>query len=198
MSLFRARSNPPAWLIVGLGNPGPRYEHTRHNAGFKALDALAASDDVRTTQWIVKADALLCSAHIKDVDKIELAKPQAFMNNSGSSVKRLCAHFGLEAPQVLVVHDDLDLPAGTLRLKVGGGHGGHNGLRDIIARIGPGFTRLRVGIGRPPGQMSAYDFVLQEIKATTLEDFEVTTAQAVDVLLYALREGTPAAMTKYH
>jgi len=120
------------------------------------------------------------------------------MNNSGPSIKRLCAHYDLTVSEVVVVHDDLDLPAGTLRLKVGGGHGGHNGLRDIIDRIGPDFTRLRIGIGRPPGQMPAYDFVLQQIKGATLEDLGVSINQALDILLYALREGTPAAMTRYH
>lgn len=148
-------------LIVGLGNPGPAYEHTRHNAGFWFVDELA---------HIYKASFRTDSKFGGDVCQISvdgcslwLLKPMGFMNRSGSPTARLAGFYKIERPQILVVHDDLDLPPGAVRLKRGGGHGGHNGLRDLIAQLGGNdFSRLRLGIGHPGTASEVVDFVLRK------------------------------------
>ncbi len=137
-------------LVAGLGNPGPRYADTRHNAGFWLLDRLAAGRGL----VFRRAAKFLGDLAEADFDgRVWLLKPETFMNRSGQSVGALAAFYRIPPEQVLVVHDDLDLPPGTVRLKRGGGHGGHNGLRDILACLGsPDFLRLRVGVGHPgPG-----------------------------------------------
>lgn len=182
-------------LIVGLGNPGSQYAATRHNAGFMTIDAYAAT--VRHSFWFPKANASVCT--VKEAEgKLVLAKPQTFMNRSGSAVKRLAAHYGFDLEDVLVIHDDLDLPAGTLRVKVGGGHGGHNGLRDIVAIWGADFARLRVGIGRPPGQMPADRHVLQPLRNEILDDFMASIDEAAEILAYILSDGVQAAQNRYN
>lgn len=139
-------------LIVGLGNPGPEYEATRHNVGFWFVDALAHS-----ARASFKPEAKFFGAACKlslplggaENKECWLLKPVTFMNRSGQAVASLAAFYKIPVNKVLVVHDDLDLPAGSVRLKQGGGHGGHNGLRDIIAHLGDNFLRLRIGIGHP-------------------------------------------------
>jgi PTH1 family peptidyl-tRNA hydrolase len=184
---------PP--LIVGLGNPGPEYEHTRHNAGFAVVDAYAA--ELGVNYWRLASNTLVGEGVYRG-EKIVLAKPQAFMNLSGGPVKGLLSRYGLDVGDVLVIHDELDLPAGTLRLKLGGGHAGHNGLRSLHQSIGADFARLRVGIGRPPGRMSARAWVLQRMSGEALEDFEVTCARAVPVVRAALEDGLTRAMNEYN
>lgn len=135
------------WLIVGLGNPGPTYRRNRHNVGFQVADGLAAA---ALGRWRSAPDAVWCPLRLAGTPAL-LCKPHTFMNRSGQAVARLAAHHGIPAARTLVVHDDVDLPFGTLRLKAGGGHGGHNGLRSIVAELGDsGFLRVRLGIGRPP------------------------------------------------
>ncbi len=145
-------------LIVGLGNPGPQYESTRHNAGFWFLDMVAeqrgASFRVDTKMHGEVAKAAI------NGDPVWLLKPSTFMNRSGQSVSALASYYKIPVASVLVVHDELDLPPGQLRLKLGGGHAGHNGLRDITAHMGSEFMRLRVGIGRPDHSGSVTDYVL--------------------------------------
>jgi PTH1 family peptidyl-tRNA hydrolase len=182
-------------LVVGLGNPGAQYANTRHNAGFKTLDAFATNN--RHTLWFPKSQALACS--LKDsADKTVLAKPQTFMNRSGGPVAKLMSQYDVPLEGLIVIHDDLDLPAGALRIKLGGGHGGHNGIRDIIDRVGPGFIRIRVGVGRPPGRMPADRFVLQEMRGQDLEEFAVTVEQAAEALSYTLSNGMIAAQNHYN
>ncbi|MCS6901757.1 MAG: aminoacyl-tRNA hydrolase, partial [Myxococcales bacterium] len=136
------------FLVAGLGNPGPRYADTRHNFGFLALDALAArlgAEPFRET-----FSAQIARARFGQ-EELVLLKPQTFMNLSGQSIQPAAAFFKVPAPAVLVLHDELDLPFGTIRVKQGGGHAGHNGLRSLIDRLGtPDFLRVRLGIGRPP------------------------------------------------
>jgi len=143
-------------LLVGLGNPGSKYAETRHNIGFRFVDMLAKSEGLRfaaaprfhaeTASWE--------SAH----GRILLAKPQTFMNNSGEAVGALARYYQLEEPDIIVVHDDLDLPCGKIRIKTGGGHGGHNGLRSIHAHLPTAaYVRVKIGIGRPPhGDITAW------------------------------------------
>lgn len=186
---------PGPRLIVGLGNPGDEYRDTRHNAGFKVIDALA--DELGVSYWKLRDGALAGEVTYKG-EKLILAKPQQFMNRSGSPVKGLCSHYGLSVTDLLVIHDELDLPSGTLRLKVGGGHAGHNGLRSLHERLGDDYSRLRVGIGKPEGRQPAADYVLQRLKGASLEDFEVTIKQAVPIVICAVEEGMETAMNRYN
>ncbi len=134
------------WLIVGLGNPGPTYRRNRHNVGFRVASGLAAAHGGR---WRTAPDGVWCHLRLADTPSV-VCKPYTFMNRSGQAVARLAALHQISPARIIVIHDDVDLPVGTLRLKAGGGHGGHNGLRSIIADLGdPGFKRVRLGIGRP-------------------------------------------------
>jgi len=182
-------------MIIGLGNPGAEYEDTRHNAGFRVIDALA--EELGARYWKTAGNALAAEVSFKG-DRVVLVKPQSFMNRSGGPVKGLLRHCGYTVSDLLIIHDELDLPAHTLRLKQGGGHAGHNGLRSIIDAIGADFARLRIGIGRPPGQMPADRFVLQKLSADALEEFKVTCAQAAPIALAALELGTPKAMSLHN
>ncbi len=149
------------WLIAGLGNPGPQYEHTRHNVGFWWLDQLA--DDLNATFSVdSKYHGQLAQCQYSG-HKLFLLKPLVFMNRSGQSVAALANFYKIPSSNILVIHDELDLPAGTTRLKSGGGHGGHNGLRDIIARTGgKDFLRCRIGIDHPGDSRQVSDYVLSK------------------------------------
>ncbi len=145
-------------LIVGLGNPGSKYEPTRHNAGFWFLDLIAERHGVQ-----FRVDTKLHGEVARidlDGNQIWLLKPTTFMNRSGQAVSALAGYYKIPVESVLVAHDELDLPPGQLRIKQGGGHAGHNGLRDIIAHMGKEFVRLRVGIGRPEHSGPVTDYVL--------------------------------------
>ena len=183
-------------MIVGLGNPGPEYAQTRHNAGFWLADLLAQQHGgrFRTER---KFAAELATVAIQGADVL-LLKPQTFMNRSGGSVQAAAAYLKIPVEQILVVHDDLDLPPGDARLKQGGGHGGHNGLRSMISHLGPGFWRLRLGIGHPGNRAEVIDYVLQR---PSRED-EVLIQQAVTdsagVIPILLGSGDQPAMHKLH
>jgi peptidyl-tRNA hydrolase, PTH1 family len=144
--------------IIGLGNPGPEYEATRHNAGFWFVDQLADSARV-VLRPEAKFHGSFGRARIAGEDVL-LLKPSTFMNRSGRAAQALCQFYKVAPDDVLVAHDELDLPAGTMRLKVAGGHGGHNGLRDLHAQIGPAYRRLRVGIGHPGDKSMVLNYVL--------------------------------------
>ncbi|MGA9856161.1 MAG: aminoacyl-tRNA hydrolase [Gammaproteobacteria bacterium] len=148
-------------LVVGLGNPGADYVLTRHNAGFWFVDALARAHGV-SYRHERKFSGEVCRLTLAESD-LRLLKPDTFMNRSGQSVQAMTAYLKLPPEAILVAHDDLDLPAGTVRLKQGGGHGGHNGLKDIIERLGENFLRLRFGIGRPQHGEEVIDYVLQRV-----------------------------------
>jgi PTH1 family peptidyl-tRNA hydrolase len=185
-------------FIVGLGNPGPDYADTRHNAGFKVIDALAS--EFGANYWKTSGGALYAEAKHRD-ERIVLIKPQRFMNDSGPPVRGLLKAYGYKEGDVsdlLVVHDELDLPDGVNRLKQGGGHAGHRGILSISQAIGPDYARLRVGVGRPPGQMPAVKFVLQPLSGDTLEEFEATVANAVTIAIAAIETGVQAAMNRYN
>lgn len=178
-------------LIAGLGNPGEEYAATRHNAGFRSIDALA--ERLGVSYWKNQCGAevalvkLLCSDGPRE---LVLAKPQSFMNTSGGPISKLCAEYGVEVSELLVIHDELDLDAGDVRIKVGGGHAGHNGLKSIIDKMGShDFTRVRVGIGMPPGRMSVVDWVLKEYRGADLEEFDAVCGQAADAAELAAKQG---------
>lgn len=183
-------------LVVGLGNPGSRYERTRHNAGFMVVGLLG--ENLRASYWRDEAGAKVATVRLGD-DELILAKPQTFMNVSGAAVAKIVKAEGLAPRDVIVVHDDADLPEGTVRAKAGGGHGGHNGLRSVSAELGTGdYLRVRVGIGRPPGRQECADYVLEPMSrqaAERLDDIVPTAAQCV---MHILERGIESAMQEYN
>jgi len=183
-------------MIVGLGNPGSEYERTRHNAGFLVVDLLG--ENLRATYWKDQASAKVAVVRFDDGDLV-LSKPQTFMNVSGGSVKRLAEDYDVDLAEMIIVHDDIDLPAGEVRVKRGGGHGGHNGLRSLHEKLGTdAYLRVRVGVGRPPGRMDSADYVLQPLKGEAWEQFEAQIPTAAQAVLTILEQGVDAAMRDYN
>jgi PTH1 family peptidyl-tRNA hydrolase len=178
-------------LVVGLGNPGLEYAHTRHNAGFMAVEALAARLGV--SYWKDACGARVGAGRLmreNGLVEVVLAMPQSYMNTSGGPVSKLCRAYETDTTTTLIIHDELDIPAGDVRLKLGGGAGGHNGLKSIIASLGTNdFCRVRMGIGRPPGRQDPADYVLRELKGEALEDMRVTAQDAADAVELILAEG---------
>jgi PTH1 family peptidyl-tRNA hydrolase len=187
---------PTPLLIIGLGNPGRGYRHNRHNIGFQILDALAEDLGARFTR--VQANALVTDARLEGV-RLILAKPQTFMNNAGQSVSSLDRFFKLPPEQILAVHDDLDLPLGSLRLRPGGGSGGHRGLGSIVEHLGlAAFPRLRFGIGRPPGTMDPADYVLQDFGPLEQDIVTASLERAVACIRTFALDGIQTAMTQFN
>lgn len=177
-------------IVCGLGNPDAEYAHTRHNAGFATIDALAARHGVR--YWKSEAGAQVASISVAGADgkrrEVLLAKPMSYMNTSGGPLSKLARAHRVRPEEILVVHDEVDLAAGEVRLKLGGGLNAHNGLRSIADKLGSrDFARVQFGIGRPPGRMAVADYVLRELKGGFLDEFELTVERAADVVEDALR-----------
>ena len=189
---------PQTWLVVGLGNPGTQYEQTRHNVGQMVVDELAARRGERFRAH--KAGARVAETWLRaGADKIVLAKLNCFMNVSGGPVAGLAKFYGIDPGHVVVVHDELDIPFDALKLKVGGGHGGHNGVRDIAKALGtPDFARVRVGIGRPPGRQDPADWVLSPFGATERKSLPLVLSDAADAVEQLIDEGLLAAQQKHH
>ncbi|NYF17414.1 PTH1 family peptidyl-tRNA hydrolase [Microbacterium sp. AK009] len=189
---------PDTWLVVGLGNPGPRYERTRHNVGQLVLDELADRRDAPFRAH--RAHARVAETWLRPGGaKLILAKPNSFMNVSGGPVSQLARFYRTEPERLVVVHDELDIPFDTVRLKSGGGHGGHNGVRDVAAALGsPAFTRVRVGIGRPPGRQDAADWVLQPFSAGDREAVSMLVSDAADAVEDIIEHGLVAAQQRFH
>lgn len=186
------------WLIVGLGNPGPEYASQRHNVGFMVVDALAGRLGLKLSRHR-RAHALVAEGRIRPGGaRIQLVEPLSFMNRSGGPTSTLLQAAKLPTSQVIVIHDELDLGFGTLRLKQGGGHGGHNGLRDIIAAVGADFIRLRFGIGRPPGQQDAADFVLRPFATSERAELGVLIEEAADAVTDVIEHGLIPTQQRLH
>ena len=168
------------WLVVGLGNPGPNYQHNRHNIGQQVLDAMALKQSLRFKSH--KTGSLVAEFGHQN-QKLILAKSQGFMNLSGAPVQKLLQFYSLDTSRLIVIHDELDIEFGELRKKFDGGHAGHNGLRDITARCGTGYHRIRFGIGRPNGQMAVSDFVLQNFSTLEAKELPVLMELAIDQVL---------------
>lgn len=196
-----------AWLVVGLGNPGPTYASTRHNVGFMVADELAARarvpftsprgmrGEVAETRVAASGFGVLGA----DAQRVVLLKPRTFMNESGAAVSKACTFFKIAPDHVVAIHDELDLDFGQLRLKFGGGDNGHNGLRSMRAHLGGGeFYRARFGIGRPPGRQDAADYVLRPIPASLREDYAVETSRVADAVEALLLEGLVAAQNRFN
>lgn len=184
------------YLIVGLGNPGPRYAANRHNVGFRCLDRLASAHDLAFDKRQKRARVGLGTIYGR---RIILAQPQTFMNESGRAVAPLARFYQVEMERLLVVYDDLDLPLGTVRLRPEGGTGGHKGMRSITEHLGSqSFSRLRLGIGRPPGRMDPAAYVLQNFSVEDQPPVEDMLERAVTAVETWLREGIEAAMSQHN
>lgn len=184
------------FLIVGLGNPGEEYEHTRHNAGFDTVDKIASEIGVR--YWKNECGALTGKGAYRDIDVV-LAKPQSYMNTSGGPVKQLMNAYGVSPDRLVVIHDELDIYPGTIRVKFGGGHAGHNGLRSICDKLGTrDWFRVRCGIGRPPGRMPVADYVLSLPKKDAADDFAQATDLGCEAALFLIEHGLEKTQQKFN
>jgi PTH1 family peptidyl-tRNA hydrolase len=178
------------WLVVGLGNPGREYEHTRHNIGFMVADELAR-------RWNASGWREKFGGEIAQAKDIVVLKPQEFMNVSGQAVQRTQAFYKVEPSQTIIVHDEIDLPFGKIRVKVGGGHGGHNGLRSIIQMTSDAFTRVRCGLGKPVGgKEKVTGHVLGGFSKQEQTELPFLIGGAADAVQLIFDKGATAAMNK--
>lgn len=197
----RGREDPEVaqhtWLVVGLGNPGAQYAGNRHNVGQMVLDELAGR--LGTAFKSHKTPSRVAEGFLHPGGpKLVLAKPNSYMNTSGGPVSALAKFYDVPAERLIVVHDELDLPFDTVRLKQGGGHGGHNGLRDISKALGADYLRVRVGIGRPPGRQDPADFVLKDFSGTERQSLPNLLADAADAVEAIADDGLLAAQQRFH
>lgn len=184
------------YLIIGLGNPGREYKDNRHNIGFMLIDRLAVRIDARGIK--LQSKAIVTSGFYEE-RKLILAKPQTYMNLSGQSVQGLLHFYKIPSENLMVAHDDLDLPLGTIRIRPGGGAGGQRGMASTIERLGTkDFPRLRLGIGRPPGRMAPADYVLQNFSRAEMLIVSETLDRAADAVLTFMTEGLNAAMNRFN
>ncbi len=184
------------YLIVGLGNPGREYRQNRHNFGFMLVDRLAAQLGVAFSR--VESKALVTKGEYQG-KRILLAKPQTYMNLSGQAVSGLMRFYKIPIGNLLVAYDDVDLPLGTIRIRLGGGSAGQKGMESIIQRLGTeDIHRMRLGIGRPPGRMEAAAYVLQDFSPAELESQSLTLARAAEAALVFVNQGLEAAMNKFN
>jgi PTH1 family peptidyl-tRNA hydrolase len=186
------------WLVVGLGKPGAQYAGNRHNVGQMVADELAAR--IGATFKSHKTPSRVAEGFLgPGRPKLVIAKPNGYMNTSGGPVSALLKFYSLGVDRLIVLHDELDIPFDTVRLKRGGGHGGHNGLRDIQKATGsPDFTRVRVGIGRPPGRMEAADYVLRDFAGAEREALPNLLSDAADAVESIVSDGLVAAQQRFH
>jgi len=189
-------------LVVGLGNPGPEYAQTRHNVGQMVADELARrwSGSFST---VGRTHAQVASIRLGGVGPSSvpaaLAKPMSYMNLSGGPVSALARYYGVTPADVIVIHDELDIPFGAIRLKRGGGSGGHNGLKDVSKALGiPDYVRVRVGIGRPPGRQAPAEFVLKPFSASERKELDLVVALAADAVGEVLTNGLAEAQQRFH
>jgi PTH1 family peptidyl-tRNA hydrolase len=184
------------WLIAGLGNPGPQYAGNRHNVGFMAADELAGRMGARLRRD--RSRARLATGRLAGLPVV-LAEPMTYMNLSGRPVAALRSFYKIPPDRIVVLHDELDIPFGVIRLKLGGGDNGHNGLRSVTAALGTrDYYRVRLGIGRPPGRMDPADFVLQNFSAAERGHLPDLLARCADAAETLLRQGLEAAQNEFH
>lgn len=185
------------WLVVGLGNPPGEYAGTRHNVGAETIDLLARRSGVAPARNRKVGCRVAETRH--DGRPVVLAAPEGYMNESGRSVRAAVDWFKVPPDHLVVVHDDLDLPVGAVRVKSGGGHGGHNGLRDLDRTLGtPDYLRVRIGIGRPPGQAAARDHVLRRASGPERSVLDEAIERAADAALSLVKDGLEATQNRVH
>jgi PTH1 family peptidyl-tRNA hydrolase len=184
------------WVIAGLGNPGAEYAGNRHNAGYLVADVLAARMDAAFKRD--RSGAAVAAGRLAGVP-VTIGKPRSYMNRSGAPVAALRNFYKVPAGRVLVVHDELDVPFGAIRLKLGGGDNGHNGLRSVTAALATrDYYRARFGIGRPPGRMDPASFVLRDFSVTERKQLSVLVDRCADAVETLLRNGLEAAQNEFH
>ncbi len=184
------------FLIAGLGNPGLEYRNTRHNFGFLALEALAQETKLPLKR--IKFKAMMAEGRLEG-KPVVLAKPLTYMNDSGKSIISLMHFFKIDLEHLLIIHDDLDLPFGTIRMRADGGTSGQRGMASIIEKLGTQtFPRMRLGIGRPPGQMESADYVLQRFSKADDEVLKIVLKFAVEAAQTFVRDGLVTAMNRYN
>lgn len=189
------------WLIVGLGNPGPGYAANRHNVGFMVADLLAGriGGSFKRAQ---KAQAQVLEGRVGPMGpgsrRVVLAKPLSFMNLSGGPVAGLRDFYKVPTANIVAIHDELDIDYGTLRLKLGGGDNGHNGLKSMTKSMGPDYHRIRFGIGRPPGRMQVADFVLKDFSSVERKELDFLVDRAADAVECLVTEGLERAQSAYN
>ena len=186
------------WLIVGLGNPGTEYAHNRHNVGQMVLDELASRIGSGFKSHKSRAQVLEGRLGIGG-PRVVLAKPMSYMNVSGGPVSALSKFYDIDPGHIIAVHDEIDIPFNTVKLKLGGGEGGHNGLRDISKALATkDYLRVRVGVGRPPGRMDTADFVLKDFSGTERKELPFLIDTAADAAESLVRDGLLAAQQQFH
>ena len=195
--MFFKKPGGVSWLIVFLGNPGPRYEMTRHNAGFMAADAMAKEKNVNINKARFKALTATCDI---GGESVLLMKPQTFMNLSGDAVAQAAKFYKIPPEHVIVVSDEISLPIGKLRIRTKGSAGGHNGLKDIIAKLGTdAFPRIRIGVGAPPHpDYDMADWVLSTFKNQDAEDMLAAAARAAEAVQCYITQGADRAMNRFN
>ncbi|HEY2834289.1 MAG TPA: aminoacyl-tRNA hydrolase [Sporichthyaceae bacterium] len=187
------------WLVVGLGNPGPQYLANRHNIGFLVLDVLAERTGSSFKGHKARAEVAETRFGGPGGPRVVLARPRSYMNESGGPVAGLVQYYDVPAERLLVVHDELDLPFAALRLKLGGGDNGHNGLRSLRRSLGTGeFHRVRFGVGRPPGRMDAAAFVLRDFNAAERKDLDLEIDRAADAVQMLVTDGLEKAQNAFN
>jgi PTH1 family peptidyl-tRNA hydrolase len=192
------------WLVVGLGNPGERYAGTRHNVGQLVIDRLAGRSAPGTSFRAHRGQALVAETRLAGSggalgSRVVLAKPTSYMNLSGGPVAGLVRYFRVDLGSLVIVHDELDVDFGSVKIKRGGGDAGHNGLRSVTASLGsPDYLRVRVGIGRPPGRMDPADFVLTSFPASSRVEVDLLVEGAADAVEAVVVDGLPAAQQRFH
>ncbi|GHE70311.1 aminoacyl-tRNA hydrolase [Streptomyces spiralis] len=200
MTTPASSANAP-WLIVGLGNPGPEYAMNRHNVGFMAVDLLADRIGGRFKR-ASKAQAQVVEGRIgppgPESRRVVLVKPMSYMNLSGGPVNALRDFYKVPVANIVAIHDELDIDYGTLRLKLGGGDNGHNGLKSMTKAMGADYHRVRFGIGRPPGRMQVADFVLKDFSAAERKELDYFVDRAADSVECLLAEGLERAQSAYN
>lgn len=191
-------STPADLLVVGLGNPGAEYERTRHNVGAEVVAVLARRHDGRLRP--LRGARSLAAEVTVGARRVVLAFPQTFMNDSGAAVAPLARRHHLEGPErIVVVHDEMDLPVGRVKVKLGGGTAGHNGLASVRAHLHTDrFARVRIGIGKPPGSQTGIDYVLKRASGADRKLLEVAVEEAADAVEAVLADGIDAAMTRFN
>jgi peptidyl-tRNA hydrolase, PTH1 family len=186
------------WLIAGLGNPGAEYAHNRHNVGQMVLDELATRVGGGFKSSKSRAQVLEGRLGIGG-PRVVLAKPLSYMNVSGGPVSALAKFYDIDPGHVITVHDEIDIPFNTVKIKIGGGEGGHNGLRDISKALATkDYLRVRVGVGRPPGRMDTADFVLRDFSSTEKKELPFLLDSAADAVEVLIRNGLLAAQQQFH
>ena len=183
------------FLIIGLGNPGRQYRGNRHNIGFMVVDRLAAANGIQSSK--VQNKAIVGDGRVAG-QRVILAKPQTYMNNSGDAVGPLANFYKMPPENIFVVYDEMDIPLGTIRLREKGGAGGHNGMKSIIQHIGQDFPRMRLGVGRPPGRMEPPAYLLQDFSNEQLPIVSDMIDEAIRAIETYLQEGIQMAMSRHN